>query len=316
MPSTRVAILDDYQQVALTSADWSAIRDQIDITVFTDTIADEDALAERLHPFTVVSTMRERTKLSAALIDRLPNLKLITITGHRNASIDIAHAKGKNILVLGTDSKGNSTLEHIWALILATARGVAIEDANIRARKPQWQSIIPIGLEGRTLGLVGVGLLGTKTAQIAKAFGLKVIGWSPHLTPERAREAGVEYIASKEELFKQSDIVSLHLVLSDRTHHIITAADIALLKPTALFVNTARGPLVEEPALVEALRGKKIAGAGLDVFEVEPLPLDHPLRSLDNVTLSPHNGYVNDTNYEVFWGQTVENITKFLQGNY
>ncbi|KAJ8482931.1 hypothetical protein ONZ51_g5046 [Trametes cubensis] len=259
----RVAILDDYQNVAFKFADWSGIQDRIIVDSFPDTTADEDVLAKRLEPYTVIC---------------------------------------------------NSTLEHIWALILATVRYIVVEDVRTKAGAVPWQATIPMGLAGRTLGLVGVGRLGSQTAAIAKAFGMEVVGWSPHLTPERAESAGVTFIASKEELLRRSDIVSVHMVLSDKTHHMITAADLALMKPSAFFINTSRGPLVDEAALIEVLQKKGIAGAGLDVFDEEPLPLDHPLRKLDNVTLSPHMGYVSDNNYEVFWGHTVENIAAFLDG--
>ncbi|KAI0931874.1 hypothetical protein AcW1_000842 [Taiwanofungus camphoratus] len=312
---TRIAILDDYQNVAFTSADWSPIQDRILINSFSDTIADEDALVKRLEPYSIVCAMRERTKFSASLLDKLPNLKLIATTGMRNAGIDVAYAKSKGIEVSGTSTQGNSTLEHIWALILATARSLAIEDANVKMRKVPWQSTIPMGLAGKTLGLVGVGNLGSKTAKVARVFDMQIIGWSPNLTPDRAAKAGVTFVASKEELFRRSDIISVHMVLSSRTHHMITAEDLALMKRTAFFINTSRGPLVEETALVEVLKQRKIAGAGLDVFEIEPLPLDHQLRKLDNVTLTPHMGYVSDSNYEVFWTQTVDNIASFLDGN-
>ncbi|OSX67352.1 hypothetical protein POSPLADRAFT_1042584 [Postia placenta MAD-698-R-SB12] len=287
---------------------------RISVDTYTDTIADEDALVERLLPYTIVCAMRERTKFPASLLDRLPNLRLIATTGMRNAGIDVVHAKSKGIIVSGSGGRGHSTLEHIWALILATARYVAIEHVNVRSKKDPWQSTLPTGLAGKTLGLVGVGNLGSKTAKIGKAFDMEVVGWSPNLTPQRAAEAGVKYIASKEELLKISDVVSLHMVLSERTHHMITATDLSLMKPTAIFVNTSRGPLVEESALVQILHQKRIAGAGLDVFEVEPLPLDHPLRELDNVTLTPHMGYVSDDNYGAFWSDTVDNIAAFLAG--
>lgn len=333
--AVRVAILDDYQQVALTIADWSPLKDRVTVDVFTDTIAEEDALVKRLLGYQIICAMRERTKFTRSLLDRLPDLRLagnyqlrhsiclwqvrrlIATTGPFNAGIDVAHAKSKGIVVVGTGGQGNSTLEHIWALILATARYVAIDDGRVKAGKEPWQAHVPLGLSGRTLGLVGVGRFGSQTAKvssiytrplellaereakIAKAFNMKVIGWSPNLTPDRAAAAGVEFAASKEDLLRTSDIVSIHLVLSERTRHIISAADLALMKPTAFFINTSRGPLVDEAALVEVLRNKKIAGAGLDVFDVEPLPLDHPLRRLENVTLTPHTGYVNDSNYEV-----------------
>ncbi|KAH9898114.1 D-isomer specific 2-hydroxyacid dehydrogenase [Cubamyces lactineus] len=310
----RVAILDDYQNVAFKFADWSGIKDRIIVDSFPDTTADEDVLAKRLEPYTVICAMRERTKFRASLLDRLPNLRLIATTGMVNRGIDVAYAKTKGIVVSGTGGRGNSTLEHIWALILATVRYIVVEDVRTKASAVPWQATIPMGLAGRTLGLVGVGRLGSQTAAIAKAFGMEVVGWSPHLTPERAESAGVTFIASKEELLRRSDIVSIHMVLSDQTHHMITGADLALMKPSAFFINTSRGPLVDEAALIEVLQKKGIAGAGLDVFDEEPLPLDHPLRKLDNVTLSPHMGYVSDSNYEAFWGHTVENIAAFLDG--
>jgi len=311
---TRVAILDDYQHVAFTAADWSPIKDKLSIDVFDETLHSEDALVARLAPYAIICAMRERTKFPASLLDRLPNLKLITTTGMGNRGIDVAHAKSKGIIVSGTSGKGNSTLEHIWALLLATVRYVALDDGLTKAGHPLWQTHVPLALAGHTLGLVGVGGLGSATARIAKAFNMRVIGWSPNLTRERAEAQGVEFIASKEELFETSDIVSIHMVLSERTVGMISGADLARMKPSAFFINTSRGPLVDEAALVDILRQKKIAGAGLDVFDVEPLPLDHPLRKLDNVTLTPHTGYVSDDNYQVFWGHTVENIAAFLEG--
>jgi len=257
----------------------------------------------------------ERTKFTASLLDRLPNLKLIATTGPFNRGIDTEHAKSKGISVSGTGGAGNPTLEHIWALILATVRHIVEEDANVKRGKPQWQTVVPTGLAGKTLGLLGLGRLGSQVAQIAKLFNLRVLAWSPNLTRERADKAGVEFSPTKEQLFKESDIVSIHLVLSESTKGIVSASDLRLLKPSAYFISTSRGPLVDEKALVEILKEGKIKGAGLDVFEVEPLPLDHPLRKLGNiVTLSPHTAYVSDDNYKVFWGDTVENIAAYLDG--
>ncbi|KAI0652137.1 D-isomer specific 2-hydroxyacid dehydrogenase [Trametes meyenii] len=310
----RVAILDDYQNVAFKFADWSSIKDRLQIDTFPDTTNDEDILAKRLEPYAIICAMRERTKFRASLLDRLPNLRFIATTGPYNAGIDVAYAKTKGVVVSGTGGKGNSTLEHIWALLLATVRYITVEDARVKAGAVPWQVTIPFGLSGRTLGLVGVGRLGTATGRIAKAFGMEVIGWSPNLTPERAEATGVTFIATKEELFRRSDVLSVQMVLSERTRHLITGADLALLKPTAFFINTSRGPLVDEEALIEVLREKRIAGAGLDVFDEEPLPLNHSIRQLSNVTLSPHTGYVSDSNYEAFWGHTVENIAAFLDG--
>jgi len=313
-PVTRVAILDDYQRVALTSTDWSIVKDRVAIDVFSDTITDDELLVQRLEPYHIICTMRERTKFSTALLDRLPNLKLITTTGMRNAGINISHARENGIIVSGSGSAGNATLEHIWGLILAVVRCITTEDANVKAGNLVWQSTIPTGLAGKTLGLIGVGVLGSQTAKIGKAFNMRVMGWSPNLTPERANNAGVEFVDSKEQLLLQSDIVSIHMVLSERTRNLISEADLALMKPTAFLINTSRGPLINESGLVEALRNGVISGAGIDVFDVEPLPLDHPLRQLKNVTLTPHIGYVSDSNYEVFWNDTVENIVGFLDG--
>ncbi|KAJ3975559.1 D-isomer specific 2-hydroxyacid dehydrogenase [Lentinula raphanica] len=310
----RVAILDDYQQVALTIADWSSIIDRLRVDVFTETLSDEDSLVKRLEPYEIICAMRERTKFPPSLLDRLPNLRLIATTGQVNRGIDVSCAKQKGIYVSGTGNGGNSTGEHIWAMIMAVARQIAVEHTNIRNGNLLWQTVVPMGLAGSTLGLIGVGRLGGATAKIAKVFGMKVIGWSPHLTLERAEAQGVEFVSSKRELLSRSDIVSLHMVLSESTRKMINAADLASMKSSAFLINTSRGPLVDEAALVEALKKKTIAGAGLDVFEQEPLPLDHPLRALDNVTLSPHNGYVNDTNYKVFWTETVENISGYLEG--
>jgi len=318
-PPIPAAILDDYQHVAFKFADWSPVKDRLDVTVFDTTVHDEDELVKRLEKYEIICTMRERTKFTASTLDRLPNLKLISTTGMVNRGIDVDHARSRGIVVSGTGAgrvpRNDSTLEHIWALLLATVRYVALDDANTKASKPQWQSYIPLALGGHTLGLVGVGRLGAATAKIAKAFGMRVIGWSPHLTPERAEQAGVEFCPSKETLFETSDIVSVHMVLSDSTRGMVDANDLSRMKSTAFIINTSRGPLIDENALVDVLQKHKIAGAGLDVFDVEPLPLDHPLRTLDNITLTPHTGYVSDFTYEVFWEQTVENIAAFLDGN-
>ncbi|KAJ3571965.1 hypothetical protein NP233_g3405 [Leucocoprinus birnbaumii] len=311
----KVAILDDYQNVAFTSTDkWTTttvsstssnlpLLSLLSFDSYPETLHDEDALAERLYPYEIICSMRERTKFTASLLDRLPNLKLIATTGPSNRGIDSAHAKSKGILVSGTGGTGsasdgrNSTLEHIWALILSAARHIVEEDRNVKSCSPQWQHVIPTGLAGKTLGLIGLGRLGTK---IARLFEMTILAWSPNLTPSRvASVAGVTYSSSKEHLIKSSDFVSIHMVLSPSTKGLITASDLALLKPTAYFINTSRGPIVDEDALVEVLQKGKIAGAALDVYDVEPLPLDHPLRKCgDRVTLSPHNAYVNDDSYK------------------
>ncbi|KAK7468793.1 hypothetical protein VKT23_003294 [Stygiomarasmius scandens] len=311
---SRVAILDDYQQVALKLADWSSISGRVAVEVFTDTLAEEDQIVQRLQPYEIICAMRERTKFPRSVLERLPNLRFLTTTGMVNRAIDLDCAKERQIVVSGTGGGGNATVEHIWALVMAVSRCIVTEHNNVRDGNPQWQTCIPTGLSGKTLGLIGVGRLGSATAKIAKMFAMKVIGWSPNLTSERAEQAGVEFCPSKEELVKQSDFISIHMVLSESTRHLFGATDLALMKPTAFFINTSRGPLVDEKALLEVLQNKGIAGAGLDVFDQEPLPQDHPLRKLSNVVLSPHNAYVNDTSYEAWWSQTVDNIEKYLEG--
>ncbi|KDQ09265.1 hypothetical protein BOTBODRAFT_179126 [Botryobasidium botryosum FD-172 SS1] len=310
----KTAILDDYQHAALKCADWSSIAPRLAIDVYDDTIHDEDAIIKCLEPYTIICAMRERTKFPRSVLERLPNLKLLATTYMRNQGIDVAAANERGVIVCGTHGKGDPTTEHNWALLMAVARHIPVEHANIQAGNKTWQSTVPVGLHGRTIGLVGLGNLGKGTAKIAQAFNMRVVAWSPNLTPERAEEAGVAFAATKEELMKQSDFVSIHMVLVDSTRGLIGAPELAAMKPTAYFVNTSRGPIVDEDALVSALKEKKIAGAALDVYGVEPLPLDHPLRTLDNVVLSPHLGYVSDDNYKVFWEHTVENIAAFLDG--
>ncbi|KAF5355893.1 hypothetical protein D9756_004350 [Leucocoprinus leucothites] len=314
---------DQWSTATVASASGSqTLLSLLSFDSFPETLHDEDALADRLHPYEIICTMRERTKFTASLLNRLPNLKprLIATTGPYNRGIDSVHAKSKGILVSGTNRdipssatsvahKGDPTLEHIWALILSATRHIVQEDRNIKSCSPQWQHSIPTSLAGKTLGLIGLGRLGTKVAEIARLFHMSILAWSPNLTPSRASSVpGVTYSPSKEHLLKHSDIVSIHMILSPSTQDLITAPDLELLRPTAYFINTSRGPLVNEEALVKVLQEGKIAGAALDVYCVEPLPLDHPLRKCgDRVTLSPHNAYV-------FWGETVENIVAYLEG--
>ncbi|KZW02600.1 D-isomer specific 2-hydroxyacid dehydrogenase [Exidia glandulosa HHB12029] len=312
--AVRIAIIDDYQHVALKMADWSRVLERAAIDVYDDTLLDEDAIAARLEPYAIVCTMRERTRFPDSLFKKLPSLRLLTTTGVVNRAIDLQAAEDRGIIVAGTKGRGNATLEHIWALILATVRFVVQEDANVKAGKVAWQSTMPMGLSGRTLGLLGAGRLGQQTAKIARAFGMRVIAWSPNLTLERAAVANVDFAASKEQLLKESDILSVHMVLSEATRHLLKAEDLALMKPSSFLINTSRGPIVDEQALIDVLKAGKIAGAGLDVFDIEPLPLDHPIRKLTNVTLSPHTGYLSDLNYHEFWGHTVQNINAFLDG--
>jgi len=306
-----VAVLDDYQGVALNMADWSALKDKAEITVFRDHLSDPGRVVERLRPFDVVCVMRERTPLPRLILEQLPNLKLICSTGSINASIDVAAAKEKGITVCGTRYTSHGAAEFTWALILAMVRNVAAESRSLRAG--QWQTSIGGDLEGKTIGLMGLGRLGSASAKVALAFGMKVIAWSQNLTREVAEDRGARLV-SKEDVLREADILSIHLVLSRRTIGIVGAPEIALMKPTAYLVNTSRGPLVDEQALIDALRNRTIAGAALDVYDTEPLPELHPFRSLDNVLATPHVGYVTKRTYELFYRDTVENIAEWLTG--
>lgn len=305
----KIAILDDYQNVALRCADWEPLRAEIE--VFTEPFAGPDDTAARLAGFDVVVAMRERTPFPAAVLDRLPELKLLVSTGRRNAAIDLDAAKRCGVVVSATGALASPTVEHAWALILAGARNLPVEFRSMR--EGGWQVGLGMVLRDKTLGLLGLGRLGTEVARIGQAFGMKPIAWSQNLTPERAAEHGVTAV-SKEDLFARSDVLSVHLVLSERTRGLVGAAEFAAMKPTALLVNTSRGPIVDEAALLNALRGKKIAAAALDVYDVEPLPADHPLRTLDNAILTPHIGYVSRETYEIFYGGAVEYIAAFQAG--
>ncbi|GLY65685.1 D-2-hydroxyacid dehydrogenase family protein [Amycolatopsis taiwanensis] len=305
----KIAILDDYQNVALGFADWAALDAEIE--VFTTHLGDPDELVERLAGFEVVVAMRERTPFPADLLARLPRLKLLVTTGRRNAAIDVDAARRQGIVVCGTASVAPPTAELTWALILAAARNLAVELPSMRAGG--WQSTVGTGLSGRTLGLLGLGRLGSRVAKVGQAFGMETIAWSRHLTPGRAAEHGVT-VVSKQDLFARADVLSIHLVLSERTRGLVGAAELAAMKPDALLVNTSRGPIVDEAALLDVLRGRRIGGAALDVFDVEPLPADHPLRGLPNVVLTPHLGYVTRETYEVFFREAVEDIAAYLAG--
>jgi phosphoglycerate dehydrogenase-like enzyme len=305
----RIAILDDYQNVALEMADWSPLAGRAAITVFNDHLSKLDELVERLLPFDVVCIMRERTPLPRELIERLPRLKLIASTGSRNAAIDLDAAAERGIVVTHTRYDGRSTIELTWALILASVRQVATENAHLRAGG--WQRTVGDGLHGKTLGVLGLGNIGSEVARIGIAFGMEVIAWSQNLTSERAEACGARLV-SKEELFRSADILTIHLVLSSRTKGLVGAAELQVMKPSARLVNTSRGPIVDEVALIEVLRECHIAGAALDVFIIEPLPADHPFRSLDNVLSTPHIGYVSRDLYRIFFGDTVTNITRWL----
>lgn len=308
----QVAVLDDYQNVALQMADWSAVTDRTDVTVFNDHVADPDQLIARLTPFDVVFVMRERTPLPRSIIERLPNLKMIASTGPFNASIDMAAAEDHGIHVGTTGGTVASTVELTWALILAGVRNLVAESQSVR--DGGWQTSVGRELAGRTLGVLGLGRIGTRVARIGEAFGMKVVAWSQNLTPEVAAEAGAAHI-SKHDLFATADVLSVHMKLSERSTGLVGAAELALMKPTALLVNTSRGPIVDEAALVAALRSRTIAGAALDVFDTEPLPSGHPLRTLDNVLATPHIGYVADRPYRIFFRDAVAAISDWLDAN-
>ncbi len=312
MAKHRCAILDDYQNVALKMADWSKVKGDLDIKVFNEHIGGPDAVVRALAGFSIISAMRERTGFPRAVLEQLPDLKLLITTGMRNASIDIAAAAERGIVVCGTPSVGNPTSGIAIGLMLELTRRIGYENARLKAGVP-WQTTIGPDLDGMTLGVLGLGKLGARTARIAQAFGMKVVAWSQNLTPETCKEAGVDYV-SKEDLFRQADVLTIHLVLSQRSRALVGAKDLALMKPSAYIINTSRGPIIEEAALLAALRGKKIAGAGLDVYDSEPLPLDHPLRKLDNVVLTPHLGYVSEQNYRAYFAGVVDDIRSFLDG--
>lgn len=309
---TRIAILDDYQNVAMSLADWGSLGPDVSAEAFHDRLAGEQTVVERLREFEIIVAMRERTPFPRSVLDRLPNLKLLVTTGKRNAAIDVKSAAEKSVVVCGTGMLTTPTVELTWALILALARSIPQEAQNMHAGG--WQKTAGIGLEGKVLGLVGLGRLGGEVARIGKAFRMGPIAWSENLSAERAGSLGVERV-SKQELFRRADFISVHLVLSQRTRGLIGAGELTAMKPTAFLVNTSRGPIVDEAPLIAALEARKIAGAGLDVFDQEPLPPDHRLRKLDNVVLTPHLGYVTIENFRKAYGQAVEDIRAFLAGN-
>ncbi|TFV86724.1 D-2-hydroxyacid dehydrogenase family protein [Blastococcus sp. CT_GayMR20] len=306
----RIAVLDDYQSVAKDFCDWSQVPDA-EVVEFHDHLVDEDAVAERLQPFDVVIAMRERTEFRRSLLERLPNLRLLVTTGMRNKSIDLDAATALGIPVCGTAVSSISTAELTWGLILAVARHIPQEDASVRAGG--WQQTVGMDLAGARLGVVGLGRLGSQIAPIGLAFGMDVVAWSQNLTDERAAEVGVRRV-ERDELFATSDVVTVHLLLSKRTRGLIGADDIALMKHTAILINTSRGPIVEQQALLDALHQGTIRGAGLDVYDQEPLPLDHPLRSAPRTVLTPHLGYVTRNTYETFYREAVEDVAAYLAG--
>ena len=307
-----VTILDDYQNVALTSADWTSVRNRFTVEVITEHIADEVELARLLRDSEVVVAMRERTPFPAGLLAQLPRLRLLVTTGAKNASIDVAAARRQGVTVSGTTGTGTAMPEITIGMMIALMRNFAQEDAAVRAGG--WQHTIGPGLAGRTLGVVGLGRLGLPVARLAQAFEMQVIAWSPHLTQQRADPHGVRAV-DKATLFAEADVVTVHMPLSDDSRGLIGADELALMKPTAHLINTSRGPIVDEAALIAALSERRIAGAGLDVYDVEPLPPDHPFRTLRNTLLLPHIGYVTTDNYRVWFGQVVEDIVAWADGS-
>jgi len=309
--AVQIAVIDDWQDVARDVVDWSALDGVGQVTFLHDYPADHDTLAERLQRFEVICVMRERTAFDAALLRRLPNLKLLLTGGMRNAALDLKTAAELGIQVCGTESYKHAAPELTWALIMALSRNLMQEANALRAGL--WQQGLGGDLHGKTLAVLGLGSIGSRVAQFGQVFGMRVIAWSENLTAERATQAGAIYV-SKQELFEQADILSVHLVLSERSRGLVDAQALGWMKPTALLVNTARGPIVDEAALIDALRHKRLAGAALDVFAQEPLPADHPFRTLDNVLATPHIGYVSRQNYQQFYAQMIEDLLAWAAG--
>lgn len=311
MQKIRVAFLDDYQKVATSLADWGGLSGKVEIKIFQDHIDDEGAVSQRIKDFEIICIMRERTPFMRSLIERLPNLKLLVTSGMRNRSIDLAAAKERGVTVCGTPAVGVATAELTWGLIIGLLRHIPEEDRATRLGA--WQRTLGVGLLEKTLGIAGLGKLGSRVARVGLAFGMEVIAWSQNLTEERCKEVGVSLV-TKKELLTRSDVLSIHLVLSDRTRGLFGTPELALMKPTAILVNTSRGPIVGEAALVDVLERKAIAGAGLDVFVTEPLPLDHPFRRLENTVITPHLGYVEEENYQAYFNGYVDAVRGYLEG--
>ncbi|MFG2196043.1 D-2-hydroxyacid dehydrogenase family protein [Streptomyces sp. NPDC048639] len=309
----RCAVLDDFQSVATSVADWSPLETDVDIVTFTEHFATEDELAAAMAGFDIIVTLRERVPFPASLFAALPRLRLLVASGMRNSVIDFAAAEQHGVTVCGTASSSTPPVELTWALILGLARGIVTESTSLRRGGP-WQSTLGADLSGRRLGLLGLGKIGSKVAQVGLAFGMDVVAWSQNLDRERTREVGVTLAASKEELLRTSDVVSVHLALSDRTRGLLGAPELALMRPTGYLINTSRAAIVDQDALLTALRDGRIAGAGVDVFDTEPLPAEHPMRTAPNLLATPHLGYVSRANYETYYGQAVEDIRAFLDG--
>jgi phosphoglycerate dehydrogenase-like enzyme len=309
--AVQIAVIDDWQDVARNVVDWSELEDVGQVSFIHDYPADNETLAQRLEAFEVICVMRERTRFDEDLLRRLPRLKLLVTGGMRNAALDFNAAAKLGIQVCGTDSYKHAAPELTWALIMAATRNLVAEANALRAG--QWQQGLGGDLHGKTLAILGLGSIGQRVAQFGQVFGMRVIAWSENLTEERAAQFGVTYV-SKQALFEQADVLSVHLVLSDRSRGLVNAEALGWMKPTALLVNTARGPIVDETALIKALQKRRLAGAALDVFDVEPLPPHHPFRTLDNVLATPHVGYVSQQNYHLFFAQMIEDIKAWSAG--
>lgn len=308
----RAAILDDYQNVAMSFADWSPIAKDVELKVFNKPFGSQDEAIKALQGFAVVVGMRERTPFPRKVIEALPDLKLLITTGARNNSFDVKACAERGITVCGTGAVGSPTTGIAFGLMLELTRRIGFENARLKAGAP-WQTTLGRDLEGLTLGILGLGKLGQRSAAVGKAFGMKTIAWSQNLTEEKAKAAGADYV-SKDDLFRNADFVTIHLVLSDRSRGLVGAKELGLMKKSAYLINTSRGPIVDEKALIAVLNSKSIAGAGLDVFDIEPLPLDHPFRKMDNVVITPHLGYVSEQNYRKYFPDIVEDISAWLDG--
>jgi len=308
----RAAILDDYQNVAMNFADWSPIKKDVEIKVFNKPFASQDEAIKALQGFAIVVGMRERTAFPRKVIEALPELKLLITTGARNNSFDVRACAERGVTVCGTGGAGSPTTGVTFGLMLELTRRIGFENARLKTGAP-WQVTVGRDLEGLTLGILGLGKLGQRSAAVGKAFGMKILAWSQNLTEDRAKAAGADYV-SKDDLFRNSDFVTIHNVLSDRSRGMVGARELGLMKKTAYLINTSRGPIVDEKALITALQNRSIAGAGLDVFDVEPLPLDHPFRRMDNVVITPHLGYVSEQNYRKYFPDVVEDIRAWLDG--
>ena len=308
----RAAILDDYQNVAMAFADWSRVAKDVEIKVFDKPFASQDEVIKALQGFAIIVGMRERTPFPRKIIEALPDLKLLITTGARNNSFDVKACNERGITVCGTGVMGSPTTGIAFGLILELTRRIGFENARLKAGAP-WQVTIGRDLEGLTLGILGLGKLGQRSATVGKAFGMKTIAWSQNLTAEKAQAGGAELV-TKEDLFRNADVVTIHLILSDRSRGLVGAKEFGLMKKTSYLINTSRGPIVDEKALIAALQSKSIAGAGLDVFDVEPLPLDHPFRKMDNTVITPHLGYVSEQNYRKYFPDIVEDIRAWLDG--